>query len=215
MRVSLILSIILISLTGCATSFTSFSNLESIGDAEIKNEDLKVSVGIQPLGDNGRFKDKAEDMNITILKLRVNNISTDTISIKNSNIYLRGIANNEPISQIAAEDVADRMSLATGAYWLWGLLWFGSTTVENGESSSLWLPVGLPIGAFNFFRAKNTNRSFKDEVTKQSFSDSMILPKMVSSGMLFFNRSGGKRYNLVVEYDKNGIKKEISLPYKF
>ena len=201
---------------GCATSYNPIANLESIGDAEISNSDLRIIVGIQPLGDNSRFKDTEEENNITILKLTVENISNDFISILNKNIYLKGIPDNEPISQLRPDEVADRMSLATGTYWLWGLLWLGFTENNNGNVSGFWFPIGLPIGAINFFRAKSTNNNFEEEITQNAFPDVELMPKDVQSGMLFFNRSGGIKYNLVINYaDSSGIKKEISIPYKF
>ena len=212
------LSFIIISLVllcGCATSYTSIEKLESIGDAEISNSDLKLTVGIQPLGENSRFKDTAEEQKITILKLTIQNLSGESFLINNKNIYLRGITDNEPISQISPNEAADQMSLATGTYWLWGLLWMGYTKVENGESSSLWLPVGLPIAAINFFRARSTNDSFEEEITKNAFPSGEINSDEIKSGMLFFNRAGGKKYNLVVHYsDINRNSKEIIIPYK-
>ncbi|RPI63923.1 MAG: hypothetical protein EHM44_04155 [Ignavibacteriales bacterium] len=200
---------------GCATSYSPISKLESIGDAESKNADLIAVVGIQPLGDNSRFKDTAEENKITILKLSVENISSDFFSIESKNIYLRGIPDNEPISQLSPHEVADRMSLATGTYWLWGLLWLGYTETTNNETSSLWLPIGLPIGAINFFRARSTNNSFEEEITQNAFSDVELLPGEKESGMLFFNRAGGIKYNLVISYtDSSKNKKEIIIPYK-
>ncbi len=108
------------------------------------------------------------------------------------------------------------MSLATGTYWLWGLLWMGYYENNNGESSSFWLPIGLPIAAINFFRARGTNSNFEEEITQNAFPSGDIATKELKSGMLFFNRSGGVKYELVVNYTNDqGNKKTISLPYKF
>lgn len=201
-------------LTSCATSFVPFSKIESIGDTEIKNEDLKVTLGIQPLGDNGRFRDKADEKKITFLKLKLKNISENNISISAKNIYLRGIE-NEPISQLQPEEVADRMSLATGTYWLWSLLWLGVHNNDNGKVSSIWLPIGLPIGAINYFRAKSTNSDFKNELLQNSFKNVELEKNSETSGMLIFTKSEGIISNLVVEYVNNlGEKKEIVIPYK-
>jgi hypothetical protein len=212
------LSIFLLTLSvlyGCATSYNPIAKIESIGDAEISNSDLRVAVGIQPLGDNGRFKDTAEENKITILKLTVENLSSESLIIENKNIYLEGIPDNEPISQLHPDDVADRMSLATGTYWLWGLLWMGYSQNVNGETSSLWIPIGLPIAALNFFRASNTNSSFEEEIITNAFPSGEILPNEVKSGMLFFNRTGGNKYNHVVSYaDSSGNQKEIRIPCK-
>jgi hypothetical protein len=212
-RFYILASLLLIS--GCATSYTPISHLESIGDAEISNSDFKLTVGIQPLGDNGRFKDQAEKYKITILKLSLLNLSDKSIYVSSKNIYLRGIIDNEPISQFSSHEVADRMSLATGTYWLWGLLWMGYTENNNGQVSSMWLPIGLPIGLINFLRAGSTNKSFENELKENAFPDGDILSNKSKSGMLFFNRAGGVKYNLVVNYiDSTGNKKEISIPYK-
>jgi len=206
----------LLFFSGCATSYRPIGNLESIGDAETSNSDLKLTVGIQPLGDNSRFKDKAEEEHITILKLALENISSEPFIINNGNIYLREADDEEPVSQLSPAEVADRMSLASGTYWLWGLLWMGYSENNNGETSGFWFPIGLPIGAINFFRAQSTNNSFEDEITERSFPSGEIASGDSREGMLFFNRRGGMKYNLIVDYSNgSGEKKEISIPYKF
>jgi hypothetical protein len=216
MKHSAFLLFLSIILFGCATSYSPIAGLQSIGDAETSNSDLKITVGIQPLGDNSRFKDKAEENKITILKLSVENISSELLFIDTKNIYLKGIPGGEPISQLAPNEVSDRMSLATGTYWLWGLLWMGYHENINGETSGFWLPIGLPIGAINFFRARGTNQDFEDEITNNAFPSGDITPNESKSGMLFFNRAGGVKYELVIDYsDDKGNKKTISLPYKF
>lgn len=202
-------------LFGCATSYSPIANLQSIGDAETSNSDLIVTLGIQPLGDNSRFKDKAEENKITILKLTLENISSQPILVDSKNIYLKGFKDGEPVSQMLPHDVADRMSLATGTYWLWGLLWLGYYENNNGEVSSSWFPIGLPIGAINFFRARGTNSNFEEEITKNAFPSGDISVGEIKSGLLFFNRAGGIKYNLVVNYqDELGNEKEIIIPYK-
>ena len=213
-----LISILLVTslLLSCATSYHPISDLESVGDAETQNEDLNLIVGIQPPGENNRFNDTAEENNITILKLSLENISRDTFSVSNKNIYLRGITENEPISQLSPHEVADRMALVTGAYWLWGLLWFGYYHNENGDESSLWIPIGLPIALYNFLKAESTNSDFEDEITNNAFPSGKIAPGEIKNGYLFFNRRGGVKYNLVISYtDYMGNEKEIMIPYKF
>ena len=211
-------SIVMISLLllyGCATSYISISKIKSIGDAETSNSDLKVTVGIQPLGDNSRFKDTQEENKISILKLTLENVSARPITVKDKNIYLKGLLDDEPVSQLSPHEVANRMSLATAAYWLWAGLWMGHSENNNGKTSSFWLPIGLPIGAINFFKARSTNNSFEDEITKDAFPDTKLLPGESKSGLIFFNKAGGGKYNLTVIYnDTTSGKKEISIPYK-
>jgi hypothetical protein len=203
-------------LCSCATSYHPIAELESVGDAETKNEDFILTVGIQPLGKNNRFKDTEEENNISILKLSLKNISNDTLFVSDKNIFLRDTTDNAPISQISPIEVADRMSLVSGAYWLWGLLWFGYSENNNGDVSSLWIPIGLPIALYNFIKAENTNSSFEEEITKNAFPSGQIAPGATKKGMIFFNRRGGIMYNLVVNYsDDMDTKKEITIPYKF
>lgn len=215
MKYFILLILFPILFVGCATSYTPISGLQSIGDAEMSNEDIKVTLGIQPLGDNGRFKDTQEENKITILKLTVENLSDSTFFVDSKNIYLKGIPDGEPISQLSPHEVADRMALASGTYWLWGLLWMGYYQNDNGDVSSCWLPIGLPIALINFFKARGTNQDFEDEITNNAFPNGEISSKEVKSGMLFFNRAGGVKYELVINYsDDMGNKKQITLPYK-
>lgn len=202
-------------IAGCAASYSPISQLDSIADAEVSNGDLRAIVGIQPLGDNSRFKDTAEESEVAILKLTVENLSPHPIMIKASDIFLEDTARGRPVSQLPTAYVAKQMSLATATYWLWGLLWMGYTETTNKESSSLWLPVGLPIGAINFFRARSTNASFEEEITQNAFPDTKLQPNERKGGMLFFHKTSGIRFNLVVMYtDGANEKQRIVIPWK-
>ena len=215
MKQTVVLFAILALFSGCATSYHPISELESVGDAETQNEDFNLTVGIQPLGKNNRFQDTEEENSITILKLSLENISSDTLIVSNKNIYLLGTIENEPISQLSPKEVSDRMSLVSGAYWLWGLLWIGFYSNTDGEESSFWIPIGLPIALYNFFKARSTNSAFEKEITQNAFPSGKIAPGEIKKGMLFFNRRGGIKYNLVVNYtDYASNKKEIVIPYK-
>jgi hypothetical protein len=204
-----------IFIAGCATSYQPISKLESVGDAAVKNDDLEMTVGIQQMGKNSRFQDKLEEKKITILQCSVKNISSKTINIKSENIYLRETASNAPISQLPPSEVADRMKLASWPYWIWGLLWVGTYENNNGNVSNHMYPVGLIIGAINFFRAENTNENFEKDITDHSFPAGNIKPGEVKSGMIFFNRRSAQKYNLVLTYaDSLGNNKDLSLQYK-
>ncbi len=202
--------------SGCATSFVPFANLASVGDSVVNDSDLKLTIGIQQLGDNSRFKDNAEKSRISVLKLTVENISDNIVSLSGKNIYIRDSLSDAPVSPLSTEEVYDRMSLASGIYFFWSILWIGFYQNNNGETSSFWFPLGLPIGTINYLRARKTNSNFKEEITKNAFPDVELAPSESRTGLLFFKDTWSEKHNLIVEYvDRTGNKKEAIIEYKF
>jgi hypothetical protein len=200
---------------GCATSYKQISKIESIGDATLSNDDVEATVGIQPFGENNRFQSNLEEQKISVLKLTVRNKSAKPIDINQDNVVLKTIPVGNTILQLTPNEVSKRLALNTWTYWLWGLLWFGRQDCVNGECSSSWYPVGLPIGAINFFQAQGTNSDFEKDITEHSYRSGRIQPGESKDGMLFFDKRGGGKYNVAIAYsDSIGQQKELLLPYK-
>jgi hypothetical protein len=212
------LSVILLStllLYGCATSYRPISRIESIGDATVNNDDLEATVGIQPFGDNNRFQDNLEEQKISVLKLTIKNKSSHSIELNQDNIVLKTIPVGNIILQLTPNDVSKRLALNTWTYWLWGLLWMGKTECVNGDCSSSWYPIGLPIGAINFFQAQGTNNGFEKDISDHTFRSGVIQSGESKNGMVFFDKRGSGKYNIAIAYsDSSSQKKELLLQYK-
>ncbi len=116
---------------------------------------------------------------------------------------------------MSPKEAASDLELYEAGYWLWGLLWVGYTENNNGQVSSAWYPVGLVIGAINFFRAVHTNGDFTDDVTTNALQSGDLRAGEERGGLVFFNKRGGQKYDLVISYaDSTGKNKELSMPYK-
>ena len=147
-----------------------------------------MTVGLQDLGDNNRFRNRSNEENISILKISVSNkiksdVTVDAIELLNetkSSVY----------PTLTPRVTADRMKLNTWPYLIWGILWFGSTKCENGDCESTWIPVGLVIGLANLFIARGTNSDFETEITRTQFKPTVLKEKKSANGLVFLAGKG-------------------------
>ena len=201
---------------GCATSYTTIREHDTYAENSSENEDIKISFGFQGFGKNDRFRDNFVDNKIAFLRLTIENKTEKSILINEENINLK-LKNQEiAILPLEANAVAKRTSLSAAGYWFWGLLWFGYSKCENNDCESSFYPVGLIIGAINFFRASSTNSKMEEELYKNRFRGGKIMPGEKITGYLFFDSSEKRYYDLMINYQiEHESIKEISLPYSF
>ena len=210
----------LISITlfilNCATTYKPISANNTFAENVNSNEDIEISFGSQGLGKNNRFRDKFENEKIAFMRLTIKNKSDQIITINQEDVNLKIKDDLLAIAPLNPEIVYKRISLNTATYWLWGFLWIGTIKYENGEYESNIYPIGLVIGAINFFIARGTNNDMKMEIINNHFKGGSLLPGDEISGYLFYNSSQKRFYELQVNYSfKNGLKKLLSVPYSF
>lgn len=212
MKYQCILIVLAALFYGCGTSLSNISQLESIANVTKVNEDIEVTVGLQPTGEECRFNENLRKKDITILYLKVQNKSPESITIIPAQLQLRDETYHITFSPLTPKMAADSASLATWSHWLWGFIWLPHTESDNGKVSSSWLPAGLPIGAANFLWAITANKDFENDITKHAFLSGEIASGDTSKGMLFFQCSSKLKYQLHIPYTTSGgLKKEMSI----
>ncbi len=201
---------------GCATSYTTIKEQDTFAENSIENEDIKLDLGFQGFGKNNRFRDNFVDNKIAFLRLTITNRTNQPIIVDEENINLKLKDQDLTILPLGANSVAERTALSSAGYWFWGLLWFGYTKCENNDCESSWYPVGLLIGAINYFRATSTNSKMEDELMKNRFKGGTVMPGEKMMGYLFFDSSEKRYYDLQIKYHfEDEGNKEISIPYSF
>ena len=214
MKNAILLSTLL--LLSCATSYQRIKADDTYADNLNENEDIKIVLGYQGLGSNDRFRDKFEENKISLLRLTVSNKSDRAVTVDANDIVLKIKDEDLAVLPLEASVVANRVELAEAGYWLWGLFWVGYTECTNGDCESTWFPVGLIIGAINFFKASNTNSQMEKELVENSFPGGVINPGEQMSGYLFYDASKKRYYDFQLKYQfDDEDKKLIGVAYSF
>lgn len=195
---------------GCATSYNSMIELKAVGIQKAENEDVTLTVGVQDLGDNNRFRSKAYETGTALLKVTVES-KTEGIVVDKIEVLNEGEDALYP--QLTPSIAADKMSLHTWPYLLWGLLWFGYTKCENDDCHGTWIPVGLIIGIINVIKAKETNRGFEKEITSHQFKPGSLKRGETNEGLLFLTgRSLSLRIRVAYRSSSSEVK-HLAVPY--
>ncbi|GEM_PF-3697929 len=194
----------------CAVSYHPISAERTSSIQSAQAGEVAFSAGPKSLESNPRIASKAEMSKIKFIGIDVENNSRDTIRISRTGVSLEG--GNESYQGIAPESAFDPLRFWVYGYWLYSLIWFGSTSCSSESGcSSFWLPVGLPISIINVVTASNSNTEFLRDIKSNQIYDMVIGPGQTKSGMAYFQRTGNARYDVRIVYLRNQVQETVTI----
>ena len=212
-RTNLFLILVCMSLQACAVNYSQISALKSVGDSVIENEDLVVTIAIQPFGNNGRYRDRAIKNNIAFLYLSIKNKMNTSINVEYEDINVS--VGNQLIPPIEPGECTKTLKLSRWVYWLYALFWGGSRGYDSkGDRHNVFIPFGLPIAIYNFVKATSTNNKMADDLTTNAFQSGEIGADKTNSGLVYLPRLPAQETSVRVRYlTRNDGARTIEIPF--
>lgn len=185
----LILALALLSF-GCATNYNNVP-LNSMGYTATNTEDsVAVSCILNPLLMSGNFRyyKYVTRHNMSILAVKVKNNTNQPIQIDAGNLAIKDGIEDMPIVDLPT--ISKSIHQPGVLYLLWGLLWFTiskSETDSEGnitQSSYIPIPIGLIIGLGNMATSFNSDKKFREQMTKENLIGKTVKPNEEINGFV-------------------------------
>ena len=207
-RILVVLSCFLVM--NCAVSYKPISVERPTMVSSVVQDDVEFRVGLITGASNPDIARKMVREDIKFLELEVVNNSNEAVEINYHGLKL--VNGHTVITPLYPKEFIDDVDFAVGGYWLYGLIWMGSTSCDNVNGcSSFWLPVGLPIAILNVMKASSSNKKFLDDLSMNMFSQYVVEPGHVRRGMAYFRVRGYNRFSFQIDYEINGVQESTTV----
>jgi len=181
--------LVLLTLTSCA-AFYKVPNEKSFFFQNESNIDNKIEISylydIQSLAGNKRYANKERKYNVRTVALRIKNISQDTITLTQQNLYI--YAAGKGVTQMAIMPYTKMVKQTIPTYLLhslWNFFTYRQTTF-NGKSETRfnYYPVGTAVGILNMAVAAQANTDNRKYLQKKEIFNKPIPPGETITGIV-------------------------------
>ncbi|MCB0278741.1 MAG: hypothetical protein KDD94_04515 [Calditrichaeota bacterium] len=173
------------------------------------DNNIEFSAGLKSISSNSSIAEKMAKRDIKVIEVEIKNNSNSTFQLDYNNVRL--VNKSSSIPAMETNEFIDDVSFNVGGYWLWSLLWLGSTTCTgSGGCESSWYPIGLPIALINVLTASGANSDFEKDLTNNRLNFTLNSGEH-KKGMAYFKVPNRERFNLQINYRLNGEEKTTEI----
>lgn len=176
-----LLAFVALMVSGCASNYKSFDP-HNFNYNKSEGTDLAYSykTNVLSLTGNKRYAKKEEKFNISLISVKIENNTTETINVSDDVKFMIGGRDVVPLETYFVEEKIKQKNIAL--YALYGLLFLN--TNDNGEIKSY--PIGIPIAIGNIALAASSNSKFKENFNQNNIMNKTIKPNETLYGLVAF-----------------------------
>jgi hypothetical protein len=173
---------------GCARIYRPVTLVSPLRGAA-QTEGLSGGLTPQPWGDNSRYERRAQDANLRVLALSLENTSAAGVEVLRLDLP-------EGVTPLSAEAAARLLKQHSGAYLLYPLVPALLAAGSGGSGAATYGPspaaifgaiavVGLLVGLPNMAVAANSNRRLEQFFRAEAWSPGHLEPGQIRQGLIF------------------------------
>lgn len=180
---------------GCASTYKPIFPDDVSFSATTQDGGLKMQYKYDVLADAGnrKYAKKEDRRRVRIVAVNVQNNTGRAITLgRDAELY----SGKMQLFPLTGPDVKQELRQVKGLYMIWSIVWVVLSKCDDGDCSTIPLPVGLVIGLANMGTAGKANNDLLYDFNRHNITDKTIPPGESVTGLIAVRGFSGQEIRL-------------------